>query len=34
MSPFLGWTVYGLAVFFLVFWSSLWLVHIMALLYG
>ena len=26
--------VYGLAVLLLVFWSSLWIVHIMALFYG
>lgn len=33
MTPMV-YTVYGLAVFFLVFWCSLWLVHVMALLYG
>lgn len=27
-------TLYGFAIFFLIFWSSLWLVHIMAVIYG
>ena len=27
-------TLYGFAIFFLLFWSSLWLVHVMAIIYG